>query len=316
MPHRRHIPLTVSAQGLDAVEFPSPSAALQWCEIERTNLVAATGRAPEAGLHDVAWRLPFVLWSYLTVRKRWTDWIDTHRLGLAAAEASADRFGEALVLTSLANAYRDLRRFAEATELFDRAIGVAREIREPWVEAAALNLLGMVHRDRRQFAEAVTCVERSLTIFDTIDDPWGMAWAHHNLGESCADLRRCDDAVAYSRQAMALFRQVDDPWGESWTLSLLALTYRGRGQLDHATAYATKVLAAFRVIGDHLGERMALYTLGKIQQDGGQVDAARESWHLALGIFDLLEAPQAAIVRARLIAGSADATVLSGPGVR
>jgi len=29
MPHRRHIPLTESAQAIDAVEFPSPSAALQ-----------------------------------------------------------------------------------------------------------------------------------------------------------------------------------------------------------------------------------------------------------------------------------------------
>jgi tetratricopeptide (TPR) repeat protein len=218
MPQRRHIPLTVSAQGLPPMDFPSPAAALQWCETERTNLVAAIRRAADARHHELAWQLPFVLWSYFTVRKRWTDWIETHRLGLAAAEANSDRFGEALVLTSLANAYRDLRRFDEATQLFHRAIAVARELGEPWVEAAAVSLLGMVHRDLRKLDEAVACGERSLAIFNTIDDPWGKAWAYHNLGESCGDLRRFDDAVTYSGLALALFRQVDDPWGESWTL--------------------------------------------------------------------------------------------------
>jgi hypothetical protein len=69
MPQRRHIPLTVSAQGLPPVDFPSPAAALQWCETERTNLVAAIRRAADAGHHELAWRLPFVLWSYFTVRK-------------------------------------------------------------------------------------------------------------------------------------------------------------------------------------------------------------------------------------------------------
>jgi tetratricopeptide (TPR) repeat protein len=311
MPQRRHIPLTVSAQGIDAVEFPSPAAALQWCETERTNLVAATVRAAETGHHDVAWRLPFVLWSYFTVRKRWSDWIDTHRLGLAAAGTSGDRFGEALLFTSLANAYRDLRRFDEATELFHRAIGVARELGEAWVEAAALNLLGMVHRDRRRLDAAVSCGERSLAIFNAIDDPWGKAWAYHNLGESCSVLRRYDDAVAYCRQALALFRRVDDAWGESWSLSLLAQTHRGRGQLGHATTYATQALAAFRALGDHLGEGMALYTLGKIQHDGGQIDAARESWHLALAILDRLHAPQAATVRSRLAVGPAGASLIT-----
>ena len=111
------------------------------------------------------------------------------------------------MLTSLANAYRDLRRFDEATQLFHRAIAVARELGEPWVEAAAVSLLGMVHRDLRKLDEAGACGERSLAIFNTIDDPWGKAWAYHNLGESCGDLRRFDDAVTYSGLALALFRR-------------------------------------------------------------------------------------------------------------
>jgi DNA-binding SARP family transcriptional activator/tetratricopeptide (TPR) repeat protein/DNA-binding XRE family transcriptional regulator len=305
MPRRRRVPLDPPSTVTQPVPFASAGAALGWCEKERANLVAATRCAAVNQLSDIAWKLPLLLWSYFTVRKRWTDWIATHELGLAATRASHDRHGEAHLLTGLAHAHRDVRDFDTAFTHFERAVSLAREIGDPWVEAAAQNLLGIAWRDVRRFEDALSCCRAALAIFEELDDPWGKAWSLYNLGEICADLRRHGDAITYTRQALALFTAIDDPWGTGWSLSILAHTHRRLHRFDQATEYCHRALAASRHIGNRQGEALALYNLGKIQHDTGRTDRARESWHQALSIFEELGAPQATEVRARLAADEA-----------
>ncbi len=300
MPRRRHIPLDPPDPASRPLELTTPGAALEWCETERANLVAATRHAAETGLSGIAWKLPFALWSYFTVRKRWSDWIITHQLGLIATRQSGDAYGGARLLTSIANAYRDVRDFDAAFEHFEQAISLARKIGDRWIEAAALNLLGIAHRDLRHFSEASDCGEHALEIFDTIGDLWGKAWALSVLGETYGNLQRHDTAIDYSHQALALFNRIDDPWGAGWTLSSLAQTYRHLHRFDEALDHAHQALAAARGIGNRQGEALALYTLGKIQNDTGQITPARKSWQHALAIFEELGAPQTAEVRARL----------------
>jgi DNA-binding SARP family transcriptional activator/tetratricopeptide (TPR) repeat protein len=300
MPRRRRIPLGPPGTVSEPVEFASVGTALAWCETERENLVAATQHAAVNRLPDVAWKLPFVLWSYFTVRKRWSDWIGTHHLGLTATRRSHDRCGEAHLLTSLANAYRDVGDFPAAFTHFEQAINLSREIGDDWLEGAAQTLLGIAHRDLRHFDAAVICFQAALKIFDALDDPWGRAWALYNLGEASADLRHDSAAIDYTRQALALFRQINDLWGAGWSLSMLAHTYRHLHRFRQASEYCRQALAAARHIGNRQGEALALYTLGKIQYDSGQTTSARGSWHQALAIFEELGAPQATKVRARL----------------
>jgi DNA-binding SARP family transcriptional activator/tetratricopeptide (TPR) repeat protein len=302
MPRRRRVPLPAPSAITQPMPFESAGAALAWCEQERVNLVAAARYASLNQVADVAWKLPFVLWSYFTVRKRWTDWITSHELGLAATRASHDRLGEAHLLTSLANAYRDVRGFDVAFRHFETAISLAREIGDIWVEAAANNLLGIAYRDVRRFADALTCCRTAMRKFEELEDPWGKAWSLYNLGETYADLRRHDDAIAHTRQALALFTAIDDPWGTGWSLSSLAHTHRHLRRFAEATEYSHRALAESRRLGNRQGEALALYNLGKIQHDTGRTDSARESWRQALAIFEGLGAPQATEVRTRLAA--------------
>jgi DNA-binding SARP family transcriptional activator/Tfp pilus assembly protein PilF len=300
MPGRRHAPLDPPQPASRPLELASPGAALKWCEAERLNLVAATRYAAETGRYDVAWKLPYALWSYFSVRSRWSDWFTTHDIGIAAARRDNDKYGESLLLTSIANAYRDVRRYDDAFDRFDQAIAVSREIGETWVEAAARTLLGIAHRDLRQFSEARSHCQRALEIFRANGDQWGTAWALYTLGEICGDLHSHDQAIEYAKQALVLFGSADDQWGRGRTLSLIGQLYRGLGRFDEANDYCRQALTAAREIGNLQGEALALYTLGKVQHDTGQDDAARESWHQALTILEQLGAPQAAKVRARL----------------
>jgi DNA-binding SARP family transcriptional activator len=300
MPGRRHIPLPPPRAGSQPLTFRSVDAALAWCETERANLTATIADAARNGHCRVAWMLPFALWSYFAVRKRWTDWIETHRLALLACRDSHDQYGEACILTSIAHAYRDLRQFDTACEHFSTAIDLAQRTGDRWIEASALNLLGITYRDRRAFPDALEHCHRSLEIFNRLGDRWGQAWALYTLAETHADLRSHDAAIDHARQALDLFTGIDDPWGQGWSLSILAQTFRSLRQFDEATDYCQRALSAARAIGNRHGEALTLYALGKIQCDTGQVSAAQRSWHEALEILEEHDAPQATQVRARL----------------
>ncbi|WP_165978702.1 AfsR/SARP family transcriptional regulator [Actinomadura darangshiensis] len=304
MPGRRRVPLDPPRQACEPAALPSPGAALTWCEEERLNLVAATRHAAEAGLHDVAWKLPFTLWSYFSLRTRWTDWIVTHDLGLAAVRDGGDRYGEAHLLTSIANAYRDVHRFDEAFERFAAAVAMGREIGEPWIEASARTLRSVALTDLRRFDEAMGDCTSADRIFRAIGDRWGEAWARYQLGEICGRIRRPAEGIEHSRQALALFEQVEDHWGISRTLWALGLAYRDLGRLEEAEDHSRRALDAARAIGNRLGEGFALLNLGKIRNDAGDTLAAHRLWRQALTIFEQLGAPQADRVRARLTAAN------------
>jgi tetratricopeptide (TPR) repeat protein len=300
MPRRRHIPLDPAAPTCHRVELATASAAIGWCENERVNLVAATRHAAETGDHTTAWKLPVALWSYFAIRKRWTDWITTHQVAIAAARSSGDRYGEAISCASLAHAYRDLRRFDEASCHFERALRICREIGEHWVEAAALNLLAIARRDLGRFDDALACSDDALRLFEQTEDPWGRGWTFYNLVEIYTDMRHFDTAIHCSREALATFKQIDDQWGASWTLVVLGQACRSMGRPHEAIDYSSRALHVARQIGNQQGESLALYNLGKALFDTGRAEAARQAWQQALATFEELGAPQANSVRQRL----------------
>ncbi|HEX6467973.1 MAG TPA: BTAD domain-containing putative transcriptional regulator [Streptosporangiaceae bacterium] len=300
MPQRLHVPLDPPEPPVRPRELPSPAAALTWCEGERLNLVAITRFAAETGRHDVAWKIPCSLWSYFSVRSRWSDWFTTHDVGIAAARRGGDRYGESLLLTSVANAYSAVGQYDEAIKRFDRAIAISRQIGESWVEAAARTLLGITNRERWRLTEARDNCEEALRLFRASSDSWGTAWALYTLGDVCAGLRQDGQALAHTAQALSLFEGIHDQWGRGRTLSLIGQINRNLNRFDEATKYCRQALAAAREIGNRLGEALALYTLGKVQCDIHRTDAARESWRQALAIFEELGTPQADKVRARL----------------
>jgi DNA-binding SARP family transcriptional activator len=300
VPRSQRIPLGAPDTQSQPLSFSGRKEALEWCEVERANIVAATGLAASTGHPDIAWKLPGALWGFFTLRKPWADWIATHHVGLAAAEESNDQLGQAHIRTALANAYRDLRRFDEAVNGFRQALPIWRAIGNQWGEAAALTLLGITYRDTQSFDIALTCLHDALEIFTEIDDSWGRAWALYNLGETHQCLGRPEAAVDYSERALAIFGDIHDRWGEGWALYNLGTAHRHLGDFATAVDCLQRALTVFREIGNRLGEGTTLTSLGAALQLTERTDEARSSWRQALAIFEDLGAPQAVDIRARL----------------
>ena len=300
MPHRKRVPLVPPASRTQYLPLSTRGRALKWCDSELANLVAVTRQAHQSGHKTTAWQIPVVLWGFFSLRKHCSQWITTSTTGLAAATDIHDRFGEAYVLMTLANAYRDLGRFEEAITSFHQSLAIWDEIGCGWEKAAALALQGMAFLDLRRFEDTISSLQEALALFRRVDSRWGEGWAHHLLSESHRHLRRYAEAIDHAQQALDAFSHIDERWGLGWSLHDLGQNYRCLQRSEEAIDYFHQALVARREVGDRQGEAVTLKALGATLYNADQIDRARDSWRSALAIFTDLNDPLAAAVRACL----------------
>jgi tetratricopeptide (TPR) repeat protein len=299
---RHRVPLDPLEPARQLPEFENHSAALDWCEAERLNLVTATRQAVEIGLYSIAWKLPNALWGFLSLRKYWTDWIITHEHALTAAQQTNDRRGEAWTLGSLADAYRDLRRFEESIECLEQGLAICREIGDRWAEGIGLTIFGAVYLDLGQPGETIDYSQRALAIFLDINDRWGEGIVLNNLGEAYRDLQRFEESIDHLQRALVIRNEIGDQQGKGTTLNNLGEAQCGLRQFEESIYYLQRALVVRREIGDQQGKAITLTSLGTALRDAGRLSAAYASWRRALAIFDDLGSPQAVELRGRIAA--------------
>jgi tetratricopeptide (TPR) repeat protein len=294
---QRHDPVLVKSEfAIDVVEFDYESA-LQWCELEMSNIATVTRIAVEIGENIAAWKLPAGSFNYLQLRKRWTAWVASHEVGVVAARRAGDRYGEAWVLNNLAIAYRDLRRTDEAKECFMEAralrIGLGDRVGQAW----SLTGIGFIGFDQSRFDAAALHFGEALDIFREVGDRHGEGIALANLGDAYRCLSHYDRAIDTLEPALALFRDIQDRYGECYTLVKLGLTYSELTRQADALDCFRRALDTRRELRDRWGVGEALHRRGLVLLDSGQPDLAAESLREAFDIFDDLGDPRAADVR-------------------
>lgn len=283
-----------------SLPFTSRDEALAWCEIEGTNLVAATRYAAHIGEHSLAAWFPRALWSYYDLRKPWTDWIATHEIGLASARLLDDEANRAWIISSLGVAHYELQRFDEAAALFQEALTIRRNIGDVLSTSGNLDMLGTTYRKQGRLDAALQCLQEALAIRLDSGNKRGIAVTLNRLGSTYRDLERFDESLDHLNRSLALRREIGDLHGQGFALHGIAANYEQLGRLNEALETYRQSLAVRRDIGDRRGEGEVLFCLGKILLRQGQVGEAREAWTEALAILSDLGAHQAADVAAQL----------------
>ena len=273
------------------LKFSTQDDALNWCEAERVNLIAATRQAIDIHENEIAWKLPNTLWGFLYRRRYWEDWINTHLVALAAAQELEDQGGEAWTLGSLAMAYRFLRRSDEAIEHLDRAIAIARATGWRWGEGVGLTILGAVYYDlRRQdqgsFAQAIDLLQNAQEIFRDIGDRWGEGFALNNLGGIYRYQGNLERSLDCLRLALEIRQVINDEDGEGDTLTELGDLFCVMREYETALSYFQKAMDIRLKTNNLQGEAYTLRGIGMAQQGSGLFEDARRSWHRALAIFE------------------------------
>ncbi|MCH6163333.1 AfsR/SARP family transcriptional regulator [Streptomyces marispadix] len=287
-PGHQHLPPDPPEEGCEPLAFSSHEEALRWCETERANLMAAVRLAFEVGEYSIAWRLPTVLWGFFNLRKHWGDWIESHRVGLAAARAQGDRYGEASVLTSIGLARWDQRRFTEALEWLEEALVLRREIGDRWGEGIALTSLGRVRGNLGEHGRALKHHTEALGIFEEIGNQWGQGIALAGLGRVCQDLNESERAREHLLRAVGVFRRIGNRWGEGIALRDLCLTYAALGRHEETIAWCRRALAPCHETGSRHTRARILNLLSRALCQTGRSEEARQVWERATAIFEEL----------------------------
>jgi tetratricopeptide (TPR) repeat protein len=296
MPQRRYIPLDDLEPACEPLEFDH-AAALEWCDVERANLAAATSQAAERELHSIAWQLPVLLWSFFSLRKHWADWINTHEIAISSARKIKDLHGEGWALNSFGNAYRELKRYDEAIECWQQALAIRREIGDRYGEGTSLNNLGSAYLGLARYDEAIERSQQALLIAREIGDRWNEGINLNSLGNAYSELRRYEQAIDCWQQALSIQREIGDRYGQGKSLNHLGEVYQRQEQWTDAISHYRQALQVRREIGDRYGEAATLTGLGHTLTNLHLLDAARDYWLMAEKIFEEVDNQKAAEVR-------------------
>jgi DNA-binding SARP family transcriptional activator len=282
-PHRTHIPLDVAADQAGALRFASGEEALAWYEGERANVIAATRQSAQAGLHDIAWRLPAGLFPVFNRRDNWADVITIHRTAVDSATLAGAREGEGWVRHNLGHALARIRD-PEALVHLEQALAIRHALHDRAGEAQTGISLGDALFKFSGPAEALEPFQAALVAAREADRPSLLTIALNNLGETYLELGRLDEAADCFRRArdVSASRGV---YGQAYAVHNLGLVYMELGRPQEAIASLREALRLHEQSGDMNGRATAHRYLGRAYRASGAFASARESWNAALEIF-------------------------------
>jgi DNA-binding SARP family transcriptional activator len=302
-PNRELVPLGPAGDEYLPLAFSAVDEALDWCEGERGNLVAATQQAAAGGLDEIAWKLPVAALSFFNRRTYRAEWLTTHQLALASARRVGNRSAEAWVLNNLGMVHGQLGLSDDAVAYFEQAMTIRREAGDQLHEAQVANNLADACLRLGRFEEVMDAEQKGLGIFRRLGHRYGEAVALINLGEAGLHFGRVDEAIDWLQQAREIFSAVGDARGEGYALHHLGHAFLERGQMAEALDCLRRARQIRQAVGERMAEAQTLRQLGEAELAAGRPEDSRKSWSRAIDLFESLgDQAQAAEVRARIAA--------------
>jgi tetratricopeptide (TPR) repeat protein len=304
LPGRWHLGGYYAAERRHEVEvaavFDDRATALDRLERERTNLVAIIENAHRQGLDDLAWQLCEAAWPLFLLHKHYKNWIECHRIGLAAARACGDVKAQARMLTALGIAHLNRRDFPVAIDHYDEVLRLDPPGGHRLGEAAALEGLGVAELATGDGERAMNLFTRARAVQEALDSARGVALMTRHLGDALTATGRHAEAIEHYAEALSFFVDADELYHQARTLTGLAGAYLGAARLDDAAATLRRALATAEEAGARHEEAAARVGLAGLAERRDEPEDARDHLRAALSIYTELGAPQTEEVTKRL----------------
>ena len=299
-PTRRPVTLPPLQPGAEPEHIGDPRQALAWFQAERPVLLAAAGRALEAGFDIHVWQIAQAMSGFLDTRGRWHDWVGVEEQALVATQRLGDRAAEATVRQRLGYARARLGAYDSAYAHLELALGIHTERGDQGGAAYARNAIAITLHSQGRYGEALDQAEQSLKLYTAVGDPSGQSLALNLVGWFHALLGDSQQALSHGARALDLFRETGNRDGEASALDTVGYAHQQLGNHAAATAFYRQAIELDREIGSRPGLAETLDHLGDTRLDAGDQAEARTAWEEALAILDDLRHPGADAIRAKL----------------
>jgi tetratricopeptide (TPR) repeat protein len=171
-----------------------------------------------------------------------------------------------------------------STELFERALGAARELDDQWPIARTLLMAGWAPYWQGDLEGARTMFEEALVTSraNPDPDPWAEARALTSLASVISPQGDEADCLALGRQALDLGRSMKDPFTVAVALGYVGNSLRRMWQLADALPCLEEAVATFRDLDARWELASALGDRGHIRRLSGQYAEAEADLREAL----------------------------------
>ncbi|MFI8853823.1 tetratricopeptide repeat protein [Streptomyces sp. 891-h] len=281
-------------------DFHDEPAALAWLESQRLDLMRLLREVAERGWHAATWQLVDAMWPLFLRLRHYDDWIEAHRIGLAAARRAQDTAAERQMLTSGAAGLSSAGRLTEAVEWYRLARDSARAAGAERPYGQALLGLGACLYESGRGAEAVPHLEKAIEVWERIGYLRGTALAHIVLGEIALEREAFGEAVDRFAHAHRTLGTVEDPHDEARALAFLGFAHSWAGQVRLGTRELGRALEVFVHAGSAHWQARTLEMLGLVaeaQRDPGTADA---HYRRAIAVWSPISPRDANRLQARL----------------
>jgi tetratricopeptide (TPR) repeat protein len=284
-PRRRHPPLDRTTHVGQPLEFSAYDHALAWLDLEHANLVAAAAQAVDLGRHEIAWKLPIVLFDLFQLRGHHAEAVSTHRAGIVAARALGDQDAEGWLLSHLSVAYSNARRPDESIACLRRALEIDRDTGNRRSEAVNLVNLGFAYFVQRDFSQAVVTLQEAAVVAAETGHRVAEAAALVNIGEAYKELGQYEQALDYTHRSLTAHRALGDRQAEGSTLAALADIECLRRNPRKAVVLGLLALQINRETGFRREEAGTLHSLGRALAMLGQTAEALDRLAAAYAVY-------------------------------
>ncbi|GAB1510395.1 tetratricopeptide repeat protein [Actinophytocola sp. KF-1] len=280
--------------------FTGEQAAMSWLERERANLRSVVEQSWTHGWDDIAWQMCEALWGLFLHTRRYGDWIDIQRTGIASAQRCGDQRAEARLRSQLGFAYAKVERFADAVRENTTALEIADAVGDKQARATALSQLGRVARGTGDLTGALDYFRRARAAHEELGRPAGIALNQRRIGDVLTRMGELDAAVIELRTAADTMAALGNKTQHARSLQFLGVAHRLAGRLELAVAVLREAWAAIRDLDSPYYQAEVLAQLGEVAEQGGDRPAATDAYRQAGDLYAAVEDPRADLMRSRV----------------
>ena len=192
--------------------------------------------------------------------------------------------------TDLATILRQLGRYTEARECYERTLKIVREVADPRGQAVVSGQLGSLALVQRDFPEAMRRYQDALTTFDGLGEFDTVATCHHQLGLIFQTQGKWEAAERHYRQAAELQIRLGDESGAAETWCNLASTCWQQGRGAQAEQWYRQALTVKKRTGQAAdGGKIHNNLAALLSADPTRLDEARQEGERALRLKETLD---------------------------
>ncbi|MFF0228827.1 BTAD domain-containing putative transcriptional regulator [Micromonospora sp. NPDC005254] len=269
---RRNIPVHTPGRP-DLVAVPAAQGRA-WFE---ENLVALTALIRLAGEEDFpaqCWQLARAGWRLNFDGGHLDELIETHTIGLRAAERLGDEAAVAAMLNYLASAYFRLARFPEAIRVMEVALELRRRLGLRGDVLSTLWNLGASYAANGDFRQGKAKFDEALGMINGQGDGNELTNLLNNLCFALIGWGRYAEALPIARQHLILARQTGDMAQVAHAFGHLGMIRHRLGDLGPARRILRLALYLRRKASNRFGEGEVLNEIGVMERDAGRPERA------------------------------------------